>query len=163
MFRLGHQCEEASLNEEKKTMGINKKRIVKCYQTLVGCWCVFLSLFWISLSEFAVEMRLRHASGVSSCALFQFLICSVRLDVLLIQCFFVSVDDNVSRECRMCAVESNVLSGLSDVGCREHDVNERPYVFRFCATKNLNSKKNEEKRKNQRVFFWTWNCCCCWC
>jgi len=47
----------------------------------------------------------------------------------------------------MCAVESNVLSGLSDVGCREDDVNERPYVFRFCATKNLNSKKARKKGK----------------
>jgi hypothetical protein len=36
---------------------------------------------------------------------------------------------------------------MSVVGCREHDVNERPYVFRFCATKNLNSKKTRKKGK----------------
>jgi hypothetical protein len=40
---------------------------------------------------------------------------------------------------------------LRDVGYWLLDVrtcyNERPYVFRFCATKNLNSKKPEEKGK----------------
>jgi len=36
---------------------------------------------------------------------------------------------------------------------------ERSYVFRFCATKNLNSKKPWKKEKSA-CFLLEWNCCC---
>jgi len=45
-------------------------------------------------------------------------------------------------------IEVGIRSELK--GCQKSDVrifNERPYVFRFCATKNLNSKKPWKKGK----------------
>jgi len=51
---------------------------------------------------------------------------------------------------------------MSDIGCwMWEDINERPYVFRFCATKNLNSKKPRKKEKSA-CFLLEWNCCWCW-
>jgi len=44
-------------------------------------------------------------------------------------------------------------SDLDDVG-----MYERSYVFRFCATKNLNSKKPWKKEKSA-CFLLEWNCC----
>jgi len=42
---------------------------------------------------------------------------------------------------------------LCTYGSEREDFNERPYVFRFCATKSLNSKKPWKKGKIICVFF----------
>lgn len=120
MFRLGHQCDEAPVRWSKlerttTNNGRKQQELSMLPISVVGLLvCFFFSLCFVFLflnSRFEMRMRMRHASGVSSCALFQFLICSVRLDVLSFQCW-------MSQWLSMCAVESNVLSGLSDVGCR---------------------------------------------
>jgi len=91
----------------------NNKRIVNVTNRCGGVagMVSLLSLFWFSLSEFAVEMRMRHASGVSSCALFQFLQCTFGCP--LNPMLNVSVDVNVNVD--VCGgIECLVWS----IGCR---------------------------------------------
>jgi len=73
-----------------------------------------------------------------------------------------NVDDNVDVKKSGMKGRSGSVSVRSDVGCEvlgcDPRCNERPYVFRFCATKNLNSKKPWKKEKSA-CFLLEWNCC----